>query len=40
MEQAQLLRADAMKRPGIEQVDVGLKDGAIVLTCFRTRTGG
>lgn len=35
MEQAQKLRADAMKRPGMKQVDVALMAGAIVLTCYR-----
>lgn len=35
MEQAQKLRAEAMKRPGMKQVDIGLMAGAIVLTCYR-----
>ena len=35
MEQAQSLRAEAMKRPGMKQVDVALMAGAIVLTCYR-----
>ncbi len=35
MEQAQQLRFEAMKRPGMKQVDVGLMAGAIVLTCYR-----
>ena len=39
MEQAQKLRADAMKRPGMKQVDVALMAGAIVLTCYRDGGG-
>jgi len=35
MEQAQQLRVEAMKRPGMKQVDVALMAGAIVLTCYR-----
>lgn len=35
MEQAQQLRAEAMKRPRVKQVDVALMAGAIVLTCYR-----
>jgi hypothetical protein len=37
MEEAQKLRAEAMKRPGMKQVDIGLMAGAIVLTCYRDR---
>ena len=35
MEEAQKLRAETMKRPGMKQVDIGLMAGAIVLTCYR-----
>lgn len=39
MEQAQQLRVQAMKRPGMKQVDVALMAGAIVLTCYRDGGG-
>lgn len=30
-------RSQLMKRPDVSQVDVGLRNGVVVLTCFKER---